>query len=541
MKEKKHLHLNKISAVISEASYFTTKKKLYALNQLIVESNKIAAKMSQMIDKLTHIKPTTVFTCVADNKTSLEYTFKKSGDVLFNEFATLSGTKFLIVCIDGLINKETLRRDVINSLITKSKELQANSFLDSKILKSLIPANIVETKKMSAVIDDILNGNAAMFIDGVDTALLIDSREWEKRSVAEPDTESVIRGPREGFIENIRTNTSLLRRKIKNPNLVFENINLGKQTKTNIAIAYLDGIVNQAVLSEVKRRINKIDTDSILETGYIEQFIEDSPFSPLATIANTQKPDMVAAKILEGRVAIFCDGTPHVLTVPHLFIETLQSSEDYYNRPYMASIWRILRVLALLVSVLVPGLYVALQTYHQEMIPTILLLRMAGSISDIPFPAGAEMLIMSIFYELLRESGIRLPRAVGSAISIVGALIVGESAVSAGLVSAPVVIVIAIAGVSGFIVPALSEAVVIYRFFFLIAGTLMGLYGIVCGIFIVVMQAVSLRSFGVPYTSSLSPSSQGVLKDFIIRFPLWLMKKRPEDIVKDNDQRQGEN
>ena len=541
MKGKKRLHLNKISTVISGTSYFTAQKKLYALNQLIVESNKTAAKISQIIDKLTHIKPTTVFTSVADNKTSLEYTFKKSGDVLFNEFATLSGVKFLIIYIDGLINKETLRRDVINPFITKSKELQANTLLDSKILKSLIPSNIVGTKKMSAVIDDIINGNAVMFVDGVDTALLIDCRGWEKRAVAEPDTESVIRGPREGFIENIRTNTSLLRRKIKNPNLVFENINLGKQTKTNIAIAYLDGIVNQAVLSEVKRRINKIDTDSILETGYIEQFIEDSPFSPLATIANTQKPDMVAAKILEGRVAIFCDGTPHVLTVPHVFIETLQTSEDYYNRPFMASIWRMLRVLALLVSILVPGLYVALQTYHQEMIPTILLLRMAGSISDIPFPAGAEMLIMSIFYELLRESGIRLPRAVGSAISIVGALIVGESAVSAGLVSAPVVIVIAIAGVSGFIVPALSEAVVIYRFFFLIAGTLMGLYGIVCGIFIVVMQAVSLRSFGVPYTSSLSPSSQGVLKDFIIRFPLWLMKKRPEDIVKDNDQRQGEN
>jgi len=539
MKRQKCLHINKISTVISGTSHFTVKKKLSALNQLIVESNKTAAKISQIIDKLTHVKATAVFTSVAANKTSLEYTFKKSGDVLFNEFATLSGVKFLIVCIDGLVNKETLRRDVINPFITKSEELQANMLLDSKILKSLIAANIVETKKMSAVIDDIINGNAAMFVDGVDTALLIDSRGWENRAVAEPDTESVIRGPREGFIENIKTNTSLLRRKIKNPNLVFENITLGKQTKTNIAIAYLDGIVNQAVLSEVKRRINKIDTDSILETGYIEQFIEDSPFSPLATIANTQKPDIVAAKILEGRVAIFCDGTPHVLTVPHLFIETLQTSEDYYNRPFMAAIWRMLRVLALLVSILVPGLYVALQTYHQEMIPTILLLRMAGSISDIPFPAGAEMFIMSIFYELLRESGIRLPRAVGSAISIVGGLVVGESAVNAGLVSAPVVIVIAIAGVSGFIIPALAEAVVMYRFFFLIAGTVMGLYGIVCGIFIVVMQAVSLRSFGVPYTSPLSPSSQGVLKDFIIRFPLWLMKKRPEAIVKDNDQRRG--
>jgi spore germination protein KA len=359
------------------------------------------------------------------------------------------------------------------------------------------------------------------------------------RSVAEPDTESVIRGPREGFIENLRTNTSLLRRKIKNPNLVIEKLSLGKQTKTNISIAYVEGIVNQTVLKEVRRRLAKIDTDSILETGYIEQFIEDSPFSPLATITNTQKPDILAGKLLEGRVGIFCDGTPHVLTVPHLFIESLQASEDYYVRPFIACAWRAIRVLALFFSILVPGLYVALQTYHQEMIPTVLLLRMAGSISDIPFPAGAEMFIMLVFYELLRESGVRLPRAVGSAISIVGALIVGESAVNAGLVSGPVVIVIAVTGVSSFIVPALAEATMLFRFLFLIAGSAMGLYGVVCLLIITVMYAVSLRSFGIPYTSPLAPSAHGVLTDFILRFPLWAMKKRPTAIVKDNLKRRG--
>jgi len=540
MKEKSRLHLNKLSTVISEVSHSTVKKKLYDLKQLITESENITAKIAQIITKLRHVKATTVFTAIAANKSFLEEAFKKSGDVTFNEFATFSGVKVLIVYIDGLVNKDTLGRDVIDSFIMKSKELQANTHLDSKILKNLIAAaSVTETKTMSVVIDDILNGYAAMFVDKVDTALLIESKGWAKRAVAEPDTESVIRGPREGFIEDIRTNTSLLRRKIKNPGLIFENFIIGKQTKTDIAIAYIDGIVNQAVLGEVRRRLNKIDTDSILETGYIEQFIEDSPFSSLATVANTQKPDIVAGKILEGRVAIFCDGTPHALTVPHLFIETLQTSEDYYMRPLIASVWRLLRILALLISILIPSLYVALQTYHQEMIPTILLLRMAGSISDIPFPAGAEMFIMIIFYELLRESGIRLPRAVGSAISIVGALIVGEGAVNAGLVSAPVVIVMAFAGVAGFVVPALSEVVMIYRLLFLIAGTVMGLYGIVCGIFIVVIHAVSLRSFGVPYTSSLAPSDQGIFKDFILRFPLWAMRKRPAAIEKDNQQRRG--
>lgn len=538
MKQHKCLHINKLSAIIAEASHASVKKKLYALRQLISESNKVADKISQIITKL---KPPSVFTTVAGNKFFLENAFKKSSDVMFFEFAAFSGVKILVVYIDGLVSKEILGRDIINSFIINSKELQASTLLNPTILKNLIAAaNVTETKTMSGVIDYLLNGNTVMFADGVDTALLIDSKGWEKRAVAEPDTESVIRGPREGFIENIRTNTSLLRRKIKNPNLVFENINLGKQTKTDVAIAYIDGIVNQAVLGEVRRRLNKIDTDSVLETGYIEQFIEDSPFSPLATVANTQKPDILAAKILEGRVGIFCDGTPHALTVPHLFIEVLQTSEDYYNRPFVAFFWRILRVSALLISILVPGLYVALQTFHQEMIPTILLLRMAGSSADIPFPAGAEMLIMTVFYELLRESGIRLPRAVGSAISIIGALIVGESAVNAGLVSAPVVIVIAIAGVAGFIVPALSEAIMIYRFFFLFAGTVIGLYGIVCGLFVVVMHAVSLRSFGVPYMSPLAPFNQGAVHDFILRFPLWAMKKRPVAIAKDNRQRQGE-
>jgi spore germination protein KA len=540
MKKKNCLHIRKLSATMPEASLSMVKKKLSALRQLNTEGGKAADELTKIVAKLRDINVTAIFTAIAANKTFLKDAFKKSGDVTFYEFATLTGVNVLLVYIDGMVNKEILGRDVINSFITKSKELPPSALLDTKILKSLLASvSVQEVKIMSAVIDDVLNGNAALFVDGVATALLIESKGWEKRAVAEPDTESVIRGPREGFIENIRTNTSLLRRKIKNPNLVFENLSIGKQTKTSVAIAYIDGIVNQAVLNEVRRRLNKIDTDSILETGYIEQFIEDSPFSILATVTNTQKPDICAAKLLEGRVAIFCDGTPHVLTVPHLFIEALQTSEDYYMRPFMASSWRIIRMLALLTSVLVPGLYVALQTYHQEMIPTILLLRMAGSISDIPFPAGAEMLIMLVFYEFLRESGIRLPRAVGSAISIVGALIVGESAVNAGLVSGPVVIVIAITGVTGFIVPALSEAIMIYRFLFLIAGTVMGLYGIVCGTIVIVMQAVSLRSCGVPYTSPMAPSDQGVFKDFIFRFPLWAMKKRPVSIEKDNKQRRG--
>lgn len=484
-------------------------------------------------------------TCISenleDNKNLLSESFKNSSDIIYYEFEGYSGERSLIVYIDGLVNKEVLNRDVIDPFIKKSKEVDIKENLKNpQVLKSLIHvANVQETKKMPEVTDAILNGNTAMFFEGSDYIFIIDSRGWDKRAVTEPDIEAVVRGPREGFVESISVNTALLRRKIKNSNLVFESIRLGKQTHTDIAIAYIDGIVNKDVLLEVRKRLNKIDTDSILESGYIEQYIEDKYFSPLATVGNTLKPDIVAAKILEGRVAIFCDGTPHVLTVPNLFIENIQSAEDYYVRPLIASALRLIRLIAFLIGLLLPALYVALSTYHQEMIPTVLLITMAGAREGIPLPALAEAFLMVLMFELLRESGIRLPRPVGSAISIVGALVIGEAAVNAGLVSAPMVIVVAVTAVASFIVPALTEVMIIYRFILLFLGGIMGLYGIACGVFAMVVHAASLRSFGIPYTSPMAPLNLEGMKDFGLRFPLWSMIKRPGSIVKDNKKRRN--
>jgi len=471
-----------------------------------------------------------VFAKIEDNKSFLSNSFKKSTDLLFHEFESNSGGKALIAYIDGLVNKDMLNRDVIHPFIDKFKD-------DAK--KAVYVSHIKEITLFSDVIEEVLSGNTIMFVEGLGSAYAIDSKGWDKRSIDEPDVEAVIRGPKEGFVESIRVNTSLLRRKIKNNNLVIESLKLGKETKTDVAIAYIDGIVNRDVLLEVRRRLRKIDTDCILETGYIEQFIEDSPFSPLATVANTQKPDVVAGKLLEGRVAIFCDGTPHVLTVPHLFVETIQTSEDYYMRAYIASILRMLRLLAVAISILLPTLYVALTTYHQEMIPTVLLVSMAGAREGIPLPAFAEALLMVVMFELLRESGTRLPRPIGAAISIVGALVIGEAAVNAGLVSASMVIIIAITAVSSFIVPALTEVMTLYRLFFLFLGGTMGLYGTVCGVFVIVAHTVSLRSFGIPYASPAAPFEMSGMKDFGLRFPLWSMKNRPESIVKHNKKRQG--
>ena len=477
-----------------------------------------------------------VFHSLQKNKIFLQKKFNHSTDVTFYELESPVGIKALVVFIDGIVNKELLYRDVINPLIIKSNDIKPNN--DFEAFKTIFPVtNMKEMNDFKQIITDILDGNTIIFVDEVKYAISISCREWEKRAITEPNSETIIRGPKEGFIESIHINRSLIRRKIKNPNLVFETMEIGKQTKTVINISYVEGIVSKDVLAEVRRRLSKIDTDSILDAGYIEEFIEDSHISPISTVGNTQKPDIVAAKILEGRVAILCDGSPHVLTVPHLFTEAMQTSEDYYIRPYAASSLRIIRYVALMISILFPAFYVALETFHQEMLPTLLLITMVGANKGTPFPAFLEALLMITAFEFLKESGTRLPKAVGSAISIVGALVLGDAAVKAGVVSADLVIVVAFTAVSSFIIPSLNEMISIYRLILLALAGLMGLYGITAGVFLMLFHASSIRSFGVPYMSPLAPANLEGLKDAAVRLPIWSMKRRPSFISKRNKTR----
>jgi spore germination protein KA len=322
----------------------------------------------------------------------------------------------------------------------------------------------------------------------------------------------------------------MLRRKIKSPDLMFDSLKIGVRTKTDVCIAYINGLADPKLIEEIKRRLDRIKTDAILESGYIEQFIEDEPYSIFPMIANSEKPDKVAAKLLEGRAAILVDGTPFVLTAPALFIESFQAAEDYYSRPYFASLIRLLRYVSYFISILAPGLYVAISTFHQELIPTDLLLTMAAAHEGVPFPSVLEAAIMIIMFEILREAGVRLPRPIGSAVSIVGALVIGEAAVSAGLIGAPMVIVVAITAVSSFVVPAQTDSGAILRYGFLILAGFMGGFGIAIGLLAVLFYMASLKSFGVPYLSSLAPFNASDMKDVFIRAPIWEMNKRPKDI-----------
>lgn len=478
---------------------------------------------------------------LTDSKNYLQKYFNNSSDLIFNEFEPVSGFKVLIVYIDGLVDINVVNRDIINSFISAAEENDLNNIVKNpeKIRDIISVADINLKYCYSQVANEILSGNSAIFVNGMKGSLIISSKGYEKRSITEPSSQSVVRGPKESFVENLSTNISMVRRKIKNNNLVIENIQLGKQTKTNIAIAYILNVAKADVVQRVKDRINEIDIDSILGSGYIEQYIEDNKFSLFPTIWNSEKPDVIASNLLEGRVAILCDGTPHVLTVPTMFIEFFQTSEDYYVRPYLATITRIIRYLCFFISILLPAFYVALQTFHQEMIPTVLLIKMSGAMRGIPFPTMLETLLMIFFFEVLRESGIRLPRVIGPAISIVGALIMGESAVNAGIVSSTIVIIIALTAICTFVIPELNESIIILRILFVLLAGVFGLFGITCGVFAIIIHLVSLSSFGADYTYPMAPFNIRGMMDMVVRAPLWLAKSRPSPTAGPNKVRRG--
>lgn len=468
-----------------------------------------------------------------------------SSDIIIRKFAFGSKKKIqaALIFIDGLINETLVNENILKPLMSNihyiydetAAEINNINYIESTLLSV---GEIEVTFYMNIAVDSFLSGDTILLLDGCKEALVISLRGWKTRSIEEPKTESVVRGPHEGFSETLRINTALIRRKIKDTNLMFESVKLGFRTKTDICIVYIKDLANPKLIEEIRQRLKRINTDAILESGYIEQFIEDAPFTIFSTVGNCEKPDTVAAKLLEGRAAIMVDGTPFVLTVPMVFIESFQSAEDYYSRPFFASLIRLLRFLAYLINIMAPALYVALTTFHQELIPTPLLLTMVAAHEGVPFPAVIEAGIMIGAFEILREAGVRLPRPIGQAVSIVGALVLGESAVSAGLVGAPMVIVVAITAVSSFVVPSQTDSAAIIRFILLILAAVMGGYGVAIGLLGIFIHMTSLRSFGTPYLSPLSPLNASDLKDTFVREPIWTMKKRPKDIAWHDSERQ---
>ncbi len=471
----------------------------------------------------------------------------QSPDIIIRKFSFGQEPRYdaAVFYVDGMVNKTVINDSIIRPLMYDIHLINADKKFEIKDMSELrmVLLSVGDVKQIGSVKDIIrsgLYGNTILLVDGHIDALDIDTKGWETRSIQEPAIEQVVRGPREGFTETVRFNTALLRRKILSPNFTIEQMVIGEQTRTNVAIAYLKGVANPKVLEEVKIRLQRIKTDAILESGYIEEFIEDASYSLFSTVGNTEKPDVAASKILEGRVAILVDGTPCVLTVPMLFVEGFYSPEDHYSRPYYVSFVRLIRFFAFFISLLVPAGYVALTTYHQEFIPTPLFITMALSVQGTPFPALMEALFMILTFEILREGGIRLPRPVGQALSIVGALVIGQIAVQAGLIDSPMIIVISLTAVSSFLVVTHTDASTLLRIMLVLMAGVLGAFGVIIGLLGILVHLASLRSFGTPYLSPISPFTLRDMKDTFIRAPLWSMHKRPrtiavEDVIRQNN------
>ncbi len=483
---------------------------------------------------------------LCDNLGYIRKALGDSGDVKIHTFSFGENNRLqgALVFIDGLADAKSISESILMPLLAYrfAENGGTPASLEELSRAVLCAGDVTAQGGLDALILSCLSGDTMLLADGLSGGLVISTKGFDKRGVTEPQSETVVRGPREGFTESFRTNTALLRRRIKSPDLRLDHMKIGQKSKTDVCVIYIEGVADPKIVDTVKKRLDAIVIDSVVDSGYLEQYIEDSPFSIFPTVGYSEKPDVVAGRVLEGHVAIISDGSPFVLTAPMLFIESFQTSEDYYIRTIYASMSRILRFIAFTITVFAPALYIALTTFHQELIPTTLLYTIADAREGTPFPAFFEALILVFAFELLREAGIRLPRPIGQAVSIVGALIMGDAAVSAGIVGAPMVITVAVTAVSGFVVPRQNDAVAILRLIAMVFASLLGGYGIAMVYLGMLLHLARLQSFGVPYFETVKPNRD--LQDSYIRLPLWKMLRRPlhisrGDVVRRNGSAPG--
>ncbi|HEY3366830.1 MAG TPA: spore germination protein [Symbiobacteriaceae bacterium] len=455
-------------------------------------------------------------------------------DLVVRRFQAGTDRPAVLLYLDGLVTADDLAQTVVKPLTgCRIPADPGPGGLDGWISQTVLSAwHVTPGKTVRELLRALLEDAAVLMVDGAVRGLAVHAPKAEGRSIEEPKAEPVIRGPRDGFTETIGTNISLLRHRLRTPHLRIESLRIGRSSHTTVIIVHLQDVAAPAVVREVRSRLAAVEIDSLEDTGYLEELIEDNPYSLFPTIQNTERPDTVAAALSEGRVAVLADNSPFALIMPVSFWSFLQASEDYYERYPIATFLRALRFFFVFVALLGPALWIAVTSYHQEMLPTALLLTVAATREGIPFPAVVEALLMEIFFEALREAGVRLPRAVGQAVSIVGALVIGQAAVQAGIVSAPKVIVVAATGIASFTVPRFNMGITLrlLRFIMmLLAGTL-GLFGLMLGMMALLYHLAALRSFGVPYLQPVAPFTLGDLTDVLVRAPRWLHDKRPDSL-----------
>lgn len=400
--------------------------------------------------------------------------------------------------------------------------------LKDKILSS----NKIESLyDLSSAIDKLVAGNALILVDGEEEIISCDIEKITVRAVAEPPTSVVIKGPREGFNESIKYNLALIRKRVKTNDLVVKNLEIGKLTKTQVSVVYFDSVVDKKVVKKIMKRLKNIQIDGVIDSHYLISYLQKNPKSLFKQVGDAEKPDILVSKMLEGRVGILVDGSPIALTLPFILIEDLQNSDDYYSQPIRVLFVRILRFVGVVMAVLLPGIYVALEKFHYKILPTEFLVTIINTTQGIPFSPFVELLFVVLLFEILYESNLRMPQYFGMAMSIVGALILGETAVNAGLVSPPAVMIVALSGITFYIIPGQAAQFSILRLLGLIIGAIIGLYGILLFTVFILSYLSSFDSYGSAYLAPASPYIPSDQKDFYMRKPIKEMNKRPKSIA----------
>jgi spore germination protein KA len=476
------------------------------------------------------------------------YNIPINGDIIIREFEiTVKNGSIgaFIIFFDGMTDRMVINLAILQPLMLLSNlDIRGDEDnVASYVKKHLIPQNQLKVgKNYHEIIDGINFGACGLFIDGIDTAFIADVKGWEHRGVERPNTEVVIRGPQEGFNEVLRANTALVRKILKDEDLMAEDVAVGRRSKTPCSLLYIKDIANDSLVNEVRKRLNKIELDYIIDSGELEQMLEDSTFLPGPQIIATERPDRVASMLSEGKVAVIMNGSPFALVMPATILELLHSPEDAYARFPYANLFRIVRIIGILLSLLLPGSYVAITNYHQEMIPVDLLFAISASREKVPFPSVVEILIMEMAFELIREAGIRIPGPIGPTLGIIGALILGQAAVSANIVSPILIIIVAVTGIGSFAVSNFSLAISIrvLRFAYILLGASAGFLGITLGLFLQGLWFTSAKSFGLPYTASFGPKTKNIFIDALTRAPLWMQEERPDYLNTKDKRKQPE-
>ena len=459
---------------------------------------------------------------------NLKFLKKKlnSDDIEFVDL-TIGDSKGIIIFIKDITDKEK-----IDGKPSKIQLMQGVLTPEKKTIETL-----------EEIVDEVVSGCTALICEGLDIGFIFNLIKYEKRAIMEPPTSTVIKGPREGFVESLAVNISMIRRKLKTSSLKIEDIKIGKYSKTPVSICFIEGIVKKDIVEKVKKKLMDIEIDAVLDSSYVAKFLGEHKTSLFRQVGSTEKPDILAAKMLEGRVAIFVDGSPIALTVPYLLIEDLQSPSDYYSSAYSATFARSLRIFSVIVAILLPAFYVSAELFHLQLIPLSFLLTIVNSIKGIPLSASYEMFFTLMIFEILNEASVRMPKYVGMVVSIVGGLVLGETAVTAGIISAPTLMIIAFSGICLYTVPELEHTFSIIRFILLIVAGSVGVYGILCSLCFMIIYLTSFESYSTPLMAPFSPLITKDLKDSIYKGFLLEHSERPLSLKnvnnKDNRIRKG--